>query len=102
MAPTPTTITPGAPADATAAALLERARRLRALAARLPVDRVDAVLARSGADTWAGPTARRFDDEVRACRRALGHAADDLRAAAARLEHEAELVARRTPSPGPR
>jgi hypothetical protein len=80
--------------DATrrAAILRTRAAELRRLAHRVDGAAAGALWHRSGPGTWVGPTASACLDALVACRRLLDAAASELRDAAARLDHRAELA----------
>lgn len=78
-----------------AAALRERARRLRAAAAeaRRIADEARQVRRLGDMSTWEGLTADRFDERVGAQVREIDHLAEQLRHDAARLEALADAIA---------
>jgi hypothetical protein len=81
-------VDPGARAQAhlDAAALRERARALRWLAARVDNSVVGELVIAGGDDTWRGPTAFAFQTDARRADRMCGDAVASLRRAAQRLE----------------
>ncbi len=85
--------------------LRDRAAGLRGAARTLDHAALHAVPGRAGVETWIGPTADRFADDLRRATVDLDHAADQLRDAARRLETQAavlEAAARVTALGGPR
>lgn len=72
--------------------LRERADALRVLARRLEAVSLPQLARRCGTDTWVGPSQQHWEDELRRCVSDLRRAADATRAAARRLEHQAEQV----------
>lgn len=74
----------------TSNALRVRATGLRSLASRLGRLRALDVVRLAGPDTWIGPSPEACRLDLLALRRALQHAADDLRVAAHRLERQAD------------
>lgn len=83
---------------ASAAVLRHRADQLRTLARRLEHLEVHALVQRCGTDTWVGPSQQHWSDELRRAERALAQAAQVTRAAARRLEHQAEQLAHADPA----
>jgi hypothetical protein len=79
----------GDDAAADGAELRARAARLRSLSLRLRTARARQLFRRAGTDTWVGPTPSRCLDELEQVRRAIANAADELDAAARRLESQA-------------
>jgi hypothetical protein len=79
----------GDDAAADAAELRARAARLRSLSRRLRATRAMQLFRRAGADTWVGATPSRCLDELEHVRRTIATAADELDAAARRLESQA-------------
>ena len=81
-------------ADPTTSAqhLRQRADALRVLARRLDAIELPALVQRCGTDTWVGPSQQHWSDELRRCIGVLERAAAAARAAARRLEHQAEQV----------
>lgn len=75
--------------DPTSAELRRRAGALRRLARTIDGSSLHQLPARSGDDTWQGPTALAFMHELRHAQRTLDNAMHDLVASAIRLEHEA-------------
>jgi hypothetical protein len=76
-----------------ASVLHERARSLRAMAARLEQLEALGLAARAGVDTWMGPTPSRCHDSLVSMRRRLLDEADSLRRTAARCDRSAESMA---------
>lgn len=72
--------------------LRRRALALRQSAQHLDRSGVRLLPSRAGADTWIGPTARRFLDTVEDVTRSLAAAEDDLLSTARWLEHQAVLL----------
>jgi|GEM_PF-2156968 len=82
--------------------LRSRAASVRRLAARIERVPLPSLLARCGDETWRGPAAIRFTDDVTRSWRALSGAAEDLVAQAVVLERRAqslELAARTGAAP---
>ena len=75
--------------DPTSAELRRRAGALRRLARVIDGSSVHQLSARSGDDTWQGPTAVAFGQGLRQAQRILDDATHELVATAIRLEHEA-------------
>lgn len=67
-------------------ALLARLEALRRLALDIDVGRVDHLLTGAGDDTWLGPTALAFRDDLHRARSFVAEADANVRVAIARLE----------------
>lgn len=76
-----------------ASVLRERARSLRAMAARLEQLEALGLAARADVDTWMGPSPARCHDSLVSMRRRLLDEADSLRRTAARCDRSAESMA---------
>lgn len=88
-------------ADSSAQLLRRRADALRLLARRMEGVAPRQLVVRCGTDTWVGPSQQHWQDELRRCVAVLDRAAEDTRAAARRLEHQAEqIVALAAADPG--
>ncbi len=75
-----------------AAQLRTRARALRQLAEATTMQSVRTLHHRAGPDTWAGPLATRFLDDLTGLRRELSAAHDELREAARTLDRRAAEI----------
>jgi hypothetical protein len=76
--------------SAAATSLRFRAHQLRRMAAVLRACRVFELAGDAGPDTWRGPTADRFIDEVVSATRKIRDAADGLDAQARSMEQQAD------------
>jgi hypothetical protein len=72
--------------------LMQRALRLTSLGLRLRTTGAVLLYLKAGSDTWVGPTPTRCLDELTKVSRDIVRAADDLEAAARRLQKQAELI----------
>jgi hypothetical protein len=68
---------------------MARAVALRSLSLRLHTCRARSLFSRAGTDTWIGPTPQRCLDDLVRVSRSIARAADELTAAARRLEIQA-------------
>jgi len=75
-----------------AAALLVRSARLTILSAQLRTTPAAFLHLKAGTDTWVGPTPSRCFDDLTHVARSIHRAADDLLAAAVKLQKQAELI----------
>jgi hypothetical protein len=78
--------------DPTSAELRRRASALRQIARIIDGSSLHQLAARSGDDTWQGPTALAFRQELHQAQRTLDNAMHELVAGASRLEHEAHEI----------